>query len=58
MNYVIKRDGRKVKFNKKRIEKAIEAAFTEVDGELTEYDYCNSDNIKVGDKVIVIVPGI
>ena len=27
-------------------------------GELTEYDYCNSDSIKVGDKVIVIVPGI
>lgn len=27
-------------------------------GELTEYDYCSSDNIKVGDKVIVIVPGI
>ena len=27
-------------------------------GELTEYDYCNSDNIKVGDKVIVIVPAI
>lgn len=27
-------------------------------GELTEYDYCNSDSIKVGDKVIVIVPAI
>ena len=27
-------------------------------GELTEYDYCSSDSIKVGDKVIVIVPAI
>ncbi len=27
-------------------------------GELTEYDYCTSDSIKVGDKIIVIVPGI
>lgn len=27
-------------------------------GKLTEYDYCNSDNIKVGDNVVVIVPAI
>ncbi len=27
-------------------------------GKLTEYDYCSSDNIKVGDNVVVIVPAI
>jgi len=27
-------------------------------GEITEYDYCNSDDHKVGDKIVVIVPGI
>ena len=27
-------------------------------GEITEYDYCNSDKHKVGDKVVVMVPGI
>ena len=37
MNYVIKRDGRKVQFNRKRIERAVLAAFDEVDGEITEY---------------------
>ena len=27
-------------------------------GDITEYDYCNSDTLKVGDKVVVIVPAI
>lgn len=27
-------------------------------GKLTEYDYCSSDKIKVGDNVVVIVPAI
>ena len=27
-------------------------------GELTEYDYYNGDKAKVGDRIVVIVPGI
>jgi len=27
-------------------------------GEITEYDYYNGDKAKVGDKVVVMVPGI
>lgn len=27
-------------------------------GKLTEYDYCTSNSIKVGDNVVVIVPAI
>ena len=37
MKYIIKRDGRKVQFNRKKIERAIEKAFEEVDGEVNEY---------------------
>ena len=49
MNYIIKRDGRKVQFNRKKIEKAVEAAFIEVDGELTEYD--EEKVIKIADYI-------
>lgn len=35
---VIKRDGKKVKFDKNRIEKAINAAFLEIDGQIYETD--------------------
>ena len=27
-------------------------------GELTEYDYYNGDNAKIGDRIVVIVPAI
>ena len=37
MNYVIKRDGRRRKFNEEKIKDAVLAAFNEVDGEVTEY---------------------
>jgi anaerobic ribonucleoside-triphosphate reductase len=39
--YVIKRNGTKVKFNKKKIINAINAAFLEVDGVLFEEDTAN-----------------
>ena len=37
MKYIIKRDGRHVPFNKKKIVSAILKAFTAVDGEITDY---------------------
>ena len=37
MYYIIKRDGRKMPFNKIKIVKAAESAFIEKDGELTPY---------------------
>ena len=37
MDYIIKRDGRMVPFNRRKIERAIEKAFEEVDGEVNEY---------------------
>ena len=49
MNYIVKRDGRKVQFNRKKIEKAVEAAFIEVDGELTEYD--EEKAVKIADYI-------
>lgn len=42
---VIKRDGRKVPFNKDKIIAAILAAFKEVDGEITSYDKEKATNI-------------
>ena len=45
MNYIIKRDGRKVQFNRVKIERAIEKAFEEVDGEVTEYALSKASNI-------------
>ncbi len=38
MFYIIKRDGRKQEFNRRKIEHAIEKAFIEKDGEISEYD--------------------
>lgn len=37
MHYIIKRDGRKDDFNRRKIERAIEKAFLEVDGTVSEY---------------------
>ena len=37
MKFIKKRDGRRVKFDKTKIQKAVESAFNSVDGELTEY---------------------
>ena len=45
MNYIIKRDGRKVQFNRVKIERAIEKAFEEVDGEVTDYALSKASNI-------------
>ena len=45
MNYIVKRDGRKVQFNRVKIERAIEKAFEEVDGEVTEYALSKASNI-------------
>ena len=42
---VIKRDGRIVEFNAQKIEKAILAAFKEVDGEITNYAKEKAENI-------------
>ena len=42
---IIKRDGRKVQFNKKKIERAILAAFKQVDGEISEYAEKKAENI-------------
>ena len=33
--FVIKRDGRKVKYNREKIISAVQSAFNEVDGEIT-----------------------
>lgn len=37
MYYILKRDGRKDEFNRRKIERAMEKAFLEVDGEINEY---------------------
>ena len=37
MNYVIKRDGRRRKFNEEKIKTAVLAAFNDVDGEISDY---------------------
>ena len=41
---IIKRDGRKVQFDKKKIERAILAAFKQVDGEISEYAEKKAEN--------------
>ena len=45
MKYVIKRDGRKAEFNKRKIKTAILKAFLAVDGELSEYAEDKANNI-------------
>ena len=45
MNYILKRDGRKVQFNRKKIENAINKAFIAVDGEISEYAEIKAANI-------------
>ena len=45
MQYIKKRDGRVVNFNKKKIVNAILKAFEEVDGEVTEYAIEKANNI-------------
>ena len=45
MKQVTKRDGRKVDFNKQKIEDAILKAFNEVDGKITEYARVKAANI-------------
>lgn len=37
MKYITKRDGRKVQYNRRKIERAMEKAFEEVDGEVNDY---------------------
>ena len=37
MVYILKRDGRKERFNRRKIEQAMEKAFIEVDGEIDDY---------------------
>ena len=45
MVYIIKRDGRKVEFDKTKIVKAVLKAFTAVDGELTDYAISKAERI-------------
>ena len=45
MNYVIKRDGRRRKFNEEKIKAAVLAAFNDVDGEISDYAVEKADNI-------------
>lgn len=45
MNYILKRDGRKVPFNSNKIIDAVLAAFKEVDGKLSDYAYIKAGNI-------------
>jgi len=45
MVYIIKRDGRRLKFNKFKIVDAVLAAFKQVDGEITEYAEVKAGNI-------------
>lgn len=45
MVYIIKRDGRKVEFDKNKIVKAVLKAFTAVDGQLTDYAISKAEKI-------------
>ena len=45
MKYIIKRDGRKVPFDKMKIVDAVLAAFQDVEGEITDYALEKSGNI-------------
>lgn len=45
MNYMIKRDGRKEKFRRVKVENAIYKAFEDVDGEITEFAKEKASNI-------------
>ena len=45
MVYVVKRDGTKEQFNRKKIERAMEKAFIQVEGELDNYDVAKITNI-------------
>lgn len=45
MKFIKKRDGRRVKFDKTKIQNAVESAFNSVDGELTEYSKEKALNI-------------
>ena len=45
MNYVIKRDGRRRKFNEEKIKTAVLAAFNDVDWEISDYAVEKADNI-------------
>ena len=45
MVYVVKRDGTKEQFNRKKIERAMEKAFIQVEGELDSYDVAKITNI-------------
>ena len=43
--YIIKRDGRHVKFDQNKIIDAVLAAFKDVDKELSDYAYIKAGNI-------------
>lgn len=45
MHKIVKRDGRRVKFDKQKIVNAIEKSFIAVDGEVTEYAKTKANNI-------------
>ena len=45
MVYVVKRDGTKEQFNRKKIERAMEKAFIQVEGKLDNYDVAKITNI-------------
>lgn len=45
MKYIVKRDGRKMPFDKNKIIDAVFAAFEEVDGEITDYAEIKAGNI-------------
>ena len=45
MIFIIKRDGRRVVFNREKVEEAILKAFFEVDGDITEYAEIKASNI-------------
>lgn len=54
MHYILKRDGRKVDFNRRKIERAIEKAFIEVDGTVDDYSAKKINSIAsfIEDKVV------
>lgn len=45
MTYVVKRDGRKEQFNRRKIERAMERAFINTEGEIDDYSYSKISNI-------------
>ena len=52
--WVIKRDGRKVKFNTEKIIKAVQESFKDVDGEINKYAIQKIKSISILNIMLII----